>query len=124
MERKLLVAETIELLDDQSSQNLLAAHTLPAGLCATGPADDILVHPGERPGDGIQDRTDLAPFSGVDVIDSTGDKGTLAVYFLSHRSAVPSGVLGGTPRKHSLQYFYFHPRSQKHPCFQQDFVSR
>ena len=119
VERKLLVAESVELLDDQRSQNLLAAHPFTTCVWATGPTHEILVDPGERPRNAIQDRADRVPFLSVDVVDSTRDKAQAGGVFSSLIGvAVLSGVLGGTPRKHSLRCFYFHPNTESSACFQ------
>jgi hypothetical protein len=86
MKGQLLVAEAVELLDDQRAKDLLAAHRLAPCTRAPGPTNQILVDPRECPGHAVEDRAYGVPFPGVDMVDSTGDKSELSVYFLSHRS--------------------------------------
>jgi len=78
---------------------LLAAHRFTAHAWASRAAHQIFVDLGESPRNAIQNRADRIPFFGVNVVDSTGDKSQLLVYFFSRIGVtVLSGVLGGTLR--------------------------
>jgi hypothetical protein len=86
MKREFLVAEAVQLLDDQRAKHLLAAHRFAPGTRSSWAAHEIFMNPRQCPGNAVQDPADRVPFAGVDVVDSPGDKSELSVYFLAHRS--------------------------------------